>query len=125
MSLFGILTLTWYRSFGLICPWFPTLVGSKFRFYKCSTNVWLTFFFNKWTFIDLMSNFMALCVTWGIWSWNSIYTMNSFTPIPWNSTNNASIMLINVGFTIPHSYKHRNTFLLLLVFLLVKLQFLI
>jgi hypothetical protein len=55
---------------------------------------------NKWTFIDLMSNLMAICATWRIWSWSSIHIMNSFTPIPWNSSNYASILLIKSKFTI-------------------------
>jgi hypothetical protein len=66
--------------------------------------------FNKWTFIDLMSNMMALCATWRTWYWNFINTMNSSIPILWNSIINATILLINYGFIVLHSYSHRNTF---------------
>jgi hypothetical protein len=65
---------------------------------------------NKWIFIDLMSNLMATCATWRIWSWSFIHIVNSFTPIPWNSSNYASILLIKFKFTIFHSYSHNNTF---------------
>ncbi len=58
--------------------------------------------FNKWTFIDLMSNLMAICVTWKIWSWNYIHIVNSFTLILWNSSNYVSILLIKFGFTVLH-----------------------
>jgi hypothetical protein len=59
--------------------------------------------FNKWTFIDLMSNMMALCARWKIWSWNFIHIMNPSTVITWNSSNYASILLIKFGFTVFHS----------------------
>jgi hypothetical protein len=36
--------------------------------------------------------------------------MNSSTSIPWNSNINATILLINSKFIIPHSYSHRNSF---------------
>ncbi len=72
-------------------------------------NYLLHIIFNKWTFIDLMSNLMAICATWRIWSWNFIHTMNPFTPNLWNSFNYASILLIKCGFTVPHSY-NQNTF---------------
>jgi hypothetical protein len=49
---------------------------------------------NKWTFIDLMSNLMAVCTTQIIRSWSSIHMVNPSTPIPWNSSNYASILLI-------------------------------
>jgi hypothetical protein len=66
--------------------------------------------FNKWTFIDPMSNMMAICATWRIWSWNYVDTMNSSTLIPWNSIINVAIMLINIRFIVPHFYNHKNTF---------------
>ncbi len=53
--------------------------------------------FNKWTFIDLMSNLMEVCATWKVRSWNSIHTLNSFTLIFWDSSNNASTLLIKYG----------------------------
>ncbi len=50
--------------------------------------------FNKWTFIDLMFNLMTICALWRVKSWNFIHFMNSFAPIPWDSSNNASTLLI-------------------------------
>jgi len=55
--------------------------------------------FNKCTFIDLMSNLMVVCATWKIWSWNFVHIMNPSVLIPWNSSNNTSILLIKYGFT--------------------------
>jgi hypothetical protein len=66
--------------------------------------------FNKWTFINLMSNLMAICATWRIWFWNFIHIVNPSTIIPWNSYNYAFIILIKSGFTIPHFYSQRNTY---------------
>ncbi len=66
--------------------------------------------FNKWTFIDLMSNLMVVCATWIIWFQNFIHIVNPSTPIPWNFSNYASIMLIKYGFIVPHSYSHMNMF---------------
>ncbi len=66
--------------------------------------------FNKWTFIYLMSNLMAVCVTRKSRYCNFVYIMNPFTPITWNSFNNASIILIKYGFTIPHFDRHWNNF---------------
>jgi hypothetical protein len=63
--------------------------------------------FNKWTFIDLMLNLMAICATWRIWSWNFIHIVNPFIPIHWNSSNYVSILLIKYGSTILHFY-YRN-----------------
>jgi hypothetical protein len=57
-----------------------------------------------------MFTLMAICGMWKIWSWNFVDTMNSSTPIPWNSTASATILLINYGFTTLHSYNHRNIF---------------
>ncbi len=68
--------------------------------------------FNKWTFIDLMSNLMAICAMCKVRSWNYVHIMNSSAPIPWNSYNNASILLIKYGFTIPHSNSHMYTFVI-------------
>jgi hypothetical protein len=65
--------------------------------------------FDKWTFIDLMSNLMAVCATWRVRSWNYVHTMNFFAPIPWNSSNYASTMLIKSKFIIPYSYNHMYT----------------
>jgi hypothetical protein len=42
LNLLGILTLSWYKSFGSICSWFPILVGFGFSFQKCSTSPYLT-----------------------------------------------------------------------------------
>ncbi len=66
--------------------------------------------FNKWTFIDLMSNLMVVCATWKVNSWNSIHTMNFFAPIPWNSSNNASTLVIKFEFIIPYFDSHKYTF---------------
>ncbi len=48
--------------------------------------------------------------TWRIRYCNSIHIMNPSTPLPWDSSNNAFILLIKFGFTVLHSYNHRNTF---------------
>jgi hypothetical protein len=66
--------------------------------------------FKKWTFIDLMSNLMTICAMWRVWSWNYVHTMNSSTPIPWDSYNNASTLLIKYGFTILYFDNHKYTF---------------
>jgi hypothetical protein len=65
--------------------------------------------FNKWTFIDLMSNLITLCTTLRVKSWNSIHTMNSSTLIPWDSSNNVFTLLIKFRFTISYSYSHKYT----------------
>ncbi len=66
--------------------------------------------FNKWTFIDLMFNLMAICATWRVMSWNFIHTMNSFILILRDSFNNASTLLIKFKFIIPYFNNHRYTF---------------
>jgi hypothetical protein len=66
--------------------------------------------FNKWTFIDLMSNLMAICAIWKVRFWNSVHTVNSFALIPWNSSNNTSILRIKSRFIIPHFDSHKNSF---------------
>jgi hypothetical protein len=57
-----------------------------------------------------MSNLMVVRATWRIWSWNFIHNVNPSTPIPWNSSNYASILLIKCGFIVLYFYNHRNMF---------------
>jgi hypothetical protein len=42
-----------------------------------------------------MSNLMTICALWKVRSWNFIHSMNSFALIPWDSSNNASTLVIN------------------------------
>jgi hypothetical protein len=66
--------------------------------------------FNRWTFIDLMSNLMIICASWKVMSWNFIHIMIFYAPIPWDSFNNASILLIKSNFIILYSDTHKYTF---------------
>ncbi len=53
---------------------------------------------------------MAICATWRARSWNSVHTMNSSTPIPWDSFNNAFTQFIKFGFIIPYHDNHKYTY---------------
>jgi hypothetical protein len=62
--------------------------------------------FNKWTFIDLMSNLMVVCATWKIWSWNSIHNVTPSIPIHtpltmlpfyWLNLGSLYLILIAIG----------------------------
>ncbi len=76
----------------------------------CDFKSLLHIIFNKWSFIDRMSNLMAICAMWIIWSWNFIHIVNLSIPIPWNSFNYVFILLIKSRVTVLHSYSHMNTF---------------
>ncbi len=84
--------ILWLDMFLLLCScrfWIQIL--------KMLNKSLLHIILNKWTFINLMSNLMVVCATRRIRSWNVFHTMNSSTPILWNSSNNASILLMKLG----------------------------
>jgi hypothetical protein len=53
---------------------------------------------------------MVVCATWNVKSWNSIHTMKPFLQFPWNSSNNASTLVIKFEFIILYSDSHMYTF---------------
>ncbi len=102
-------------------PFMVQILWLKISMVLCSCRFWIQILemfnkslihiiFNKWTFIDPMSNLMAVCATWRVRSWNFVHTTNLSTPIPWNSSNNASTMLIKFGFIILYFNNHMYIF---------------
>jgi len=104
------LEFSWYKSSGLNMSMVLYSCRSWIQILEMLNKSLLHIIFNKWIFIDLMSNLMAICVTCKVRSWNFVHIMNPFAPIPWNSSNNISILLIQFGFIIFHFDSHRYTF---------------
>ncbi len=108
LNLSNILTLSLYRSSGSKSPWSST----KFWIHilEMFNKSLLHIIFNNWTFIDLMSNIMIVYVAWRVRSWNYVHIMDYSTPIPWDFSNNAFVVLIKSRFIIPYSDSHMYTF---------------
>ncbi len=102
-------------------PFVVQILWLKISMVLCSCKLWIQILeifnkslphiiFNKWTLLDLMFNLMVVYITWRVRSWNFVHTMNSSTPIPWDSSNNVSVLLIKSRFTIFYFDIHKYTF---------------
>ncbi len=108
LSLYRFLILSWYKPSSSICPWFLALTGFRFKIWKCLANPYLTL-------SSINGHSLIWCPIWwqyvqhGELGLGILFTLWIFFSKPLNSSNYASILL-NMGFTTPHSYSHRNTF---------------